>query len=167
MQWASSASAQADLESAVAEASAAVSAALDGATPDLAVVFVSPHHAARYEAVPAAVAAGIGGGLILGCSAGGVIGGGREIEEQPGLSITAAVLPGVRLMPFHLVAEGLPEPDADDARWRDVFGIPATRTSPGWSGDPMSSVARETKRIPAGIFFRVEGSIRWATRTAS
>lgn len=94
-------SAAARLEDAVAETAARVRRELGDATPDLAVVFVSPHHMARYDAVPALVGAALGARTTIGCSAGGVIGGGHEIEGAPGFSLTAAHLPGVTLTPFH------------------------------------------------------------------
>lgn len=104
MRWGSAASTAPDLAAAVDEASAVVREALAGAVPDLAVAFVSPHHAAAYADLPGLVRAALGGGLLLGCSAGGVIGGGRELEDQPGLSLTAATLPDVVVTPFHLDA---------------------------------------------------------------
>jgi len=44
----------------------------------------------------------------VGCSAGGVIGGGHELEDQPGLALSAAVLPDVRCTSFHLDEPALP-----------------------------------------------------------
>jgi len=122
MDWASSVSEEADLRRAIEEASNAVAAALEGAAPDLVIVFASPHHAVDYARLPAEIGERFPGSLLLGCSAGGVIGGGHEIEQRPGLSITAAVLPGVRLEPFHLQSESLPEPQADIAAWRHLLG---------------------------------------------
>ena len=107
MRWGSAASTAPTLAAAVDEAAGSVRAALDGVAPDLVVAFVSPHHAETFDELPGLVRAALGSGLLLGCSAGGVIGAGREIEEQPGLSLTAATLPGVTISPFHLEA---PEP---------------------------------------------------------
>jgi small ligand-binding sensory domain FIST len=125
MKWASSASDDANLEKAITRAAADVSAQLSGAAPDLIVAFVSPHHAAGFERVPALIAAELGSGLLLGCSAGGVIGGGREIEQRPGFSLTAARLPGVTIRPIHLHTEALPNPTADAARWQAALGVDA------------------------------------------
>lgn len=101
MQWSSSASRAPRLAAAIDEVAATVRAELRGATPDLAVVFVSPHHQDDWERVPVLVRAALGARTLIGCSAGGVIGGGRELEEEPGVSLTAAVLPGVRITAFH------------------------------------------------------------------
>jgi small ligand-binding sensory domain FIST len=108
MRWGSAASTAPTLAAAVEEAAGAVRAALDGAAPDLVVAFVSPHHASTFGELPALVRAALGEGLLLGCSAGGVIGAGRELEEQPGLSLTAATLPDVTIAPFHLETPARP-----------------------------------------------------------
>jgi small ligand-binding sensory domain FIST len=123
MRWGSSAADDDSLQRAIVRAASAVRAQLDGAPPDLIVAFVSPHHAAEFARVPELVAAELGGGLLLGCSAGGVIGGGREIEQRPGLSLSAASLPGVTLHPFHLETDALPSPSADAERWRALIGV--------------------------------------------
>jgi small ligand-binding sensory domain FIST len=104
MRWASTVSGKVDLAEAIDQASTGVATALDGATPDLLVTFVSAHHADRYAEVPALVRRHFATGLLFGCSAGGVIGGGHEVEEAPGFSLTAAHLPGVTLTPFHTLA---------------------------------------------------------------
>jgi small ligand-binding sensory domain FIST len=102
MRWASTVSDEPLLERAVTAAAATLRTQLGNTRPDLLVVFVSAHHAADFERVPALMAGAFEPGLLLGCSAGGVIGGGREVEQRPGLSVTAAVLPDVELFPFHL-----------------------------------------------------------------
>src|SRR5262245_54813451 len=101
MKWASSASKKPVLGHAAEEVLARVRGDLPDAL-DLAVVFVSPHHFAHYDELSATLRARLRPRVLIGCSAGGVIGGGREIEESPGLSLTAASLPGVELAPFHL-----------------------------------------------------------------
>src|SRR5262245_10279841 len=100
MRWSSAASAAPRLAPAVEEAAAAVRAGLDGVTPHLVVAFVSAQHASSYHTLPTLVRGALGGGRLVGCSAGAVIGGGRELEDRPGLSLTAAVLPDVELTPF-------------------------------------------------------------------
>lgn len=101
MQWSSSASRAPRLATAIDEVASAIRTALHGATPDLAIVFVSPHHREDWVRVPALLQAALGATTLIGCSAGGVIGGGHELEDEPGVSVTAAVLPGVRLTAFH------------------------------------------------------------------
>ncbi len=111
MKWASTASTKATLDDAIEEVVGRVGRELPEGIA-LAVVFVSPHHAPRYDEVAATLRSRLRPRVLIGCSAGGVIGGGREIEEAPGLSLTAAVLPGVDLAPFR--ASAVDEPLASD-----------------------------------------------------
>src|SRR5580765_6994111 len=108
MRWSSAISTAETLEAAVREVTAAVARELDGARPDLAVAFVSEQHQREYERLPALVRGQLAPRFLVGCSAGGVIGGGREIERQAGVSLTAALLPDVELTPFHLESDALP-----------------------------------------------------------
>lgn len=124
MRWASAVSDAEDLDAAVRDASAAIRSQLAGSAPHLAIAFVSEHHRDGFERVPQLLNAALGSTWLLGCSAGGVIGGGKEIEGRAGLSVTAAVLPNVGVHPFHLDASALPAFD-DAAGWGQRLGIPA------------------------------------------
>jgi small ligand-binding sensory domain FIST len=101
MKWSSAVSTASRLDDAVVEAAARVRRELGEVRPDLAVVFVSPHHEPGYDAVPRLVEAALAPRALVGCSAGGVIGGGHEVEGAPGFSLTAATLPEVAVTPFH------------------------------------------------------------------
>lgn len=123
MTWASAVSERADTRQAAQEAATAVAAQLDGVPPDLAFVFFSAHHRADALALVAAVSEDLLPHHWIGCSAGGVIGDGREIEERPGLSITAARLPGVVVRPFRLDEGDLPDADAPPRAWESALGM--------------------------------------------
>ncbi len=127
MRWVSAVSTASPLDAAVREVAAAILRELDGTAPDLLVAFVSEQHQGEYERLPAAVRAHLGPRLLIGCSAGGVIGGGREIERRAGVSLTAAVLPDVDLMPFHLEGEALPARTASASVWEASIGITRAR----------------------------------------
>src|SRR5579885_713712 len=105
MRWASALAVGSSLEAAVAAAGARVRAALGGGPADLLLAFVSGHHAAAFDRVPALLAAHCPAATVLGCSAAGVIGGGHEVEDRPAVALMAAVLPGVELAAFHLDPE--------------------------------------------------------------
>ncbi|MGD0950613.1 MAG: FIST N-terminal domain-containing protein [Candidatus Binatia bacterium] len=121
MQWASAASTEPKTAAAIGEVAAVIRAELGATAPDLMVAFLSAHHRERFGEIPALVRREFGSGLLVGCSAGGVIGGGKEIEQRPGLSLTVAALPQVNLSPFYLTADNVaewqqriaPEPAAD------------------------------------------------------
>jgi small ligand-binding sensory domain FIST len=120
MQWASAGSTEPSTAAAIRETAAAVRAELGATTPDLIVAFVSAEHRDHFGDIPAALRREFRSGLLIGCSAGGVIGGGKEIEQRPGVSLTAAALPQVTLTPFHLA-------DEDVAAWPQRIALaPAT-----------------------------------------
>jgi small ligand-binding sensory domain FIST len=61
-------------------------------------------------------------GTFLGCSGGGVIGGGEEIERAPGVTLVAARLPDVHLTTFH-VTDPLPDLDGPPDAWERLVGM--------------------------------------------
>ena len=65
--------------------------------------------------------------FLFGCCAGGVIGGGREIEDRAGLSLTGALLPGVKLKGTHLDAAQVPPVYADARLWEDTLRMTANQ----------------------------------------
>lgn len=123
MRWSSAVSDSPSFTEAVTQASEQILASLDGQHPDLAVVFVSSHHAPSYSTAPEVFAEALGARTLIGCSAAGVIGGGQEVERRPGIAISAALLPGVGLTPFHLSQDELPSPDAAPEEWQTLLGI--------------------------------------------
>ena len=128
LRFGSGVSGAADLGRAVVEAGSGALESLGGAPPDLALVFVSPHHAERIGQLPALVRGSIGAGIALGCTAGGVIGAGREVERRPGVSVTVASLPGVGLTPFHARLVDLPPAEAPASELAGRFGLAADAT---------------------------------------
>lgn len=125
-----------DLVAAAEAAVAQALAGLHGRRPDLMCVFVSGGDPRSIvDAGTAAVKAG-GAGTTIGCSAGGVIGAGRGVEQAEAVSVWAAVLPGVEVRPVHLSAQrvgdsvmvtGLPTGDGQDevgVLLADPYGFP-------------------------------------------
>lgn len=123
MRWSSAVSTESSLEAAVRDVTATVARELGGARPDLAVVFVSEQHQREYERLPALLRGELGPRFMLGCSAGGVIGGGHEIERHAGVSLTAALLPDVAITAFHLEGERLPAPAVPSPAWETLVGV--------------------------------------------
>jgi small ligand-binding sensory domain FIST len=80
-----------------------------GGAPDLAVCFFSMEHAAAAAGIALSLSERTGTAAIIGCTAQGVIGGGRELEGTPGLTVWLARLPGVEVRTFGL--EVVPVPD--------------------------------------------------------
>lgn len=123
-------------------ARAAIDAALaplGGDPADLVLLFVSPQHEDMQRDIIDIATERVEGATVLGCSAGGVIGMRREIEDAPAVAAWAAALPGVGVQPFrltfqreddHAIVEGLedlPSPDAQPLilMLADPFSFPA------------------------------------------
>ncbi|MYC29310.1 MAG: hypothetical protein F4X65_04365 [Chloroflexi bacterium] len=130
MKWASAISEQPELESAIDECAASLRNQLDGSPANLAVVFASSHYSHNYEAIPDLIRQALRGEddppMVLGCSGGGIIGNGQEVEQRPALSITAASLPDVTLTPFHLAGDSLPDLDAGPSSWEELLKVSPT-----------------------------------------
>ena len=123
MKWASELSDQTGLDDAIAECVSSIQRQLGGEAADLAVVFVSAHHEQRYDDIPGIIREQLGVKNILGCSGGGIIGNGQEVEQQPALSITVASLPDVAIDGFHIKGDALPDLDAGPQLWEDVVQV--------------------------------------------
>ncbi len=63
-----------------------------GAGPDLAVLFVSPHHVDAVADIAATVRALVEPGVLLGATGVAVVGGAREVEDEPAISLWAGRL---------------------------------------------------------------------------
>ena len=156
MKWGSAVSNNASLEGAVEECVSSVLDGLEGLRPDLAFVFLSAAHAPAYDEVPGLVRRGLGDCPLLGCSGGGVIGAGREVEGGPGLAIAAAAMPEAELSLFHVENDGLPDQDSPPERWWEVVGSsPDGQPDFILLADPFSFAA---DRLIAGLDYAFPGS---------
>src|SRR5256712_10736125 len=84
------------------DALGAALAPLAGAIPDLAFLFVAPQFEDELEAIVESANASLGGGLLLGCGAGGGIGGPTQGGGAPGGAGGAAAPPGADSPPLEL-----------------------------------------------------------------
>ncbi|MGH3832704.1 MAG: FIST signal transduction protein [Pseudonocardiaceae bacterium] len=107
-------------ESALAQALAP----LRGQRPDLLCLFVCGDDPAMVEVAGTRAMEVAGARITLGCTAGGVIGAGRGVENEPAVSVFAACLPEVRCTPLRLeltrspdgaAVTGMPRRRCDDA----------------------------------------------------
>ena len=127
MIWTSATSEQSNLVEAITECSRAINEGVKGDNVDLAVAFISPHYESDYDSVANMMAEYLSARHVFGCSGGGVIGNGLEIEQRCGVSITAAVLPEVVINPFHITADQVPDLDAGPDKWESMVGVQADR----------------------------------------
>ena len=125
--------------------------------PHAAWVFLGPAHAPGAEVVRDRLRSALPGASLIGCTAGGVIGGGREFEQPDAFAVVAAHLPGVTLTTFHLEQSGLPDADAGPSAWQTLLRVPA-------GSQPSFVVLADPYTIPAdalaaGLDFAWPGSV--------
>ena len=133
--------------------------------PDLAVLFVTPTHAAALEEITRTVRTSLAPAAMLGCAAISVVGGPREVEAGPAVSLWAGFTGPVE--PFHLgvaatpdgpAFTGWPTPLPDDARalllLADPFSFPADalleRLAEERPGLPVVGGLASAARAPGG-----------------
>src|SRR4051812_35881325 len=122
MKWATAVSRKTSFEDTLLECARAVREALGPGHVKLALAFVTPHFAEFHGRLHEILESSLDPETLLGCSAGGVIGGGQEIERSPAVSLTAAQLPNTSVHPFHL-AGALPDLDGPPDSWERLVGV--------------------------------------------
>jgi small ligand-binding sensory domain FIST len=125
MKWASALSEEASLVNSIDHLTKTIQVQMENGPIDLAFLFVSSHFLKEYDAIPAALGKSLECKTLIGCSAGGVIGGGKEVEHRPAMALTVAQLPGVQVTPFHLDSSDLPDLDASPKSWQTTFHVDA------------------------------------------
>lgn len=107
---------------------------------DVATVFFTEHHREDIEAVIERLWLELDPQCMIGCSGEGVIGGSREIERVPGISLLVGSMPDVRIQPFHIASESDWRECLSEAQsLREMLGIgPETRGLIAF-GDPFTT----------------------------
>lgn len=121
MKWVTAMSRKASFEIAVRECTEEARKGLGPGNVSLAFVFVTPHFAAYYPQVPGLVAQYLEPDVLVGCSGGGVIGAGEEVEHAPAVTIVAANLPDTEARAFR-VEGALPDLDGPPEAWSRMVG---------------------------------------------
>jgi small ligand-binding sensory domain FIST len=121
VKWASASTNGPDLAAALGKVATEVAERLAPERADVVLAFVGPSHAKAAERVPEVVRSALGAAPVVGCTAGGVIGGGREHEQSSGVALMAGRLPDVEVRPFHVEDSDLPDADAPPSAWQRPF----------------------------------------------
>lgn len=115
------------LDDAVAEVCERARAGLGRVPIDLCAVFASASFGDDLDRLPTHLHEALSPRALLGCTGGGIIGGRREVEGQPALSLTVGHMPNVDTYVVHLDAGDLPDEDAGPRPWLERIGVPADR----------------------------------------
>ena len=110
---------------AVGEAAGEILEALGGDDPDLLVCFVSPHFVGTFEDVAHALAGIFDPRVLLGMTAVSIVGGAREVEDCPALSLFAARFDDAVLTPVSLSVQSTPDGSAV-VGWPELDHEPST-----------------------------------------
>jgi small ligand-binding sensory domain FIST len=139
MKWTTTISRKTSFESAVLECAEGLARHLGSGPVSLTLAFVTSHFANYYPLLYGLVSRYLECESFLGCSGGGVIGGGEEVERAPAVTLVAARLPDVRIEPFHLSGP-LPDLDGPPEAWERLVGVRA-RDEPQFVllADPFSA----------------------------
>jgi small ligand-binding sensory domain FIST len=138
-----------DVRRGAREAAAQAGAALGGEPADLVVVFAAGAYLAEPEEVLATVHEALAPAALVGCGAGGVLRGAREVEAGTAVTVWAAALDGGVATPFHAYAEPTGEDTAALLGLPDLTGASGALLLPDPYSFPTDAVLREvTARTP-------------------
>lgn len=143
--WAAAHSTHPDGVGAALEVAEALAEALDGAAPDLLLVFFTAPFVAAAEPLAHLLRERLRPRCLAGASAFGVVTSEHEIEGGAALSALAACLPGVSVEPFIVVGDGWDEAAADAAAF--------ARMAPGAAGAELVLLLGDPFSLDAGALF--------------
>ncbi len=129
---------------------------LGGVAPTMLAAFVGSAHEQHYVRLHHMLREAFPDATLVGCSAGGTVGSGRELEEGAGFAVTAAALPGVHTKSFHIESDRVPKAEAADL-WQQSVGLPEDAEEPSFIvlPDPFTGLGRHVVR---GLDQNFEGS---------
>jgi small ligand-binding sensory domain FIST len=156
--WTSNLSTKNQALEAAAESASQALVDFGGERPDIAFVFIGGHSARDSEIIIDTIRKRTDAKHLLGCTAGGVLGGGREVEQRASVALTLASLPGVKIDPFHIEADRYPDGDESPARWHECLGVkPDPRPAFVLIPDPFSSDAQQ---LLEGLDYAYPGCVK-------
>ena len=117
MAFASAIGLGARLDAAIADAAEQLGTEGDTDGFDLAIAFVSAAYGPAIERLPQLLRPHLGDALLVGCNAGGLIGGGSEEEDEPGIALLCGRLPEAAVTCRHLEQATLPPLLASREHW--------------------------------------------------
>jgi small ligand-binding sensory domain FIST len=155
--WNSTLSTEPRLAAALREAAERARASRRDA-PDLAFLFLGGYSGTETRKAGEVVLEQTGARRLIGCTAGGVVGGGREVEQRASVSLTLAWLPDVQVHAFHVDADQYPDGDAPPTAWHERIGA-APEPTPAFVVLPDPFTA-EAPRLLSGLDYAYPRSIK-------
>ncbi len=147
MAFASAIGLGARLDAAIADAAEQLGAEPGDAAFDVAIAFVSAAYGSAIERLPQLLRPHLGETLLVGCNAGGLIGGGSEEEDEPGIALLCGRLPEAVLTCRHLEQATLPPLLATREHWWRLLDLtPESEASFMLLADPSTLDAEACSR---------------------
>ncbi len=162
MFWTNALSTQPSLEAAVTEVTQTILSSLS-TSADVGIFWISSAYASDYprliplilEKLPLPILIGCGGWGIIGQNEGKEV---SEIENNPALSLTVGCLPNVKVNPFFLNPESLPDLDSPPTIWQELIGVsPQEQADFILLSDPFSTPIND---LLAGLDFAYPQSVK-------
>lgn len=158
MKWFSTVQSGASLERSLRQAARDVKANMKIDKADLGLLFISASYRAEAVDLWPVLKEELGIKHLLGCTGGGIIGAGHEVEDRPAISLTVADLPDVDIVPFHITQENLPDADTGPKAWRDLVHVgPEKQPSFLILSDPFSV---DSDALVAGLDFAFPQAVK-------
>ena len=157
MRWSSVLSTQSNPDVALEVLIETIREQMEGAQADLLLVFATGHSEASWLVFSSELRTAFPEATVLGCSAGGVIGGGREVEQGVAISVTVASLPDVAVVGFHHDGEASPTVAEAAQGWSDRLGLepehqPSFLVIPDpFSCDPVQLMSGLDRAYPGSV----------------
>ena len=112
---------------------------MSGRSIDFGLVFLSPHFIHHTRRIVTDLLHKLSPGILLGCTAEGVITKDNEIEQEPAISLIGAHFPGVELSPFILQSDDWPVMLLDEEEFKRFVDVPEDSGLIIALGDPFST----------------------------
>ncbi len=122
MRFASAISSHNDAQTAIDQLLRDVDGQMTTGMADLAMFFATAHFEDELEEITQKLTETLPQAQVFGCTAEGTIGGDREIERVPSMSLLVGEMPGVLIRPFHIVQSQL-ESSQSIFDWERLVGV--------------------------------------------
>ncbi len=122
MRFASAITSQHEAKSAVEHLLRDIDSQMTTGMADLAMFFSTAHFEDELEDVTQMLTDALPQAQLFGCTAEGTIGGDRELERVPSMSLLVGEMPGVQIRPFHIVQSQL-ESSQSIFDWERLVGV--------------------------------------------
>ena len=162
MFWTNALSTRPSLEAAVTEVIQTIEDRLSSPA-DVGIFFISSAYASDYPRLIPLILEKLSLPILIGCGGAGIIGQNdskevSEVENDAAFSLMVGCLPNVKINPFYLSSQGLPDLDSPPGVWQELIGV-SPQDQPNFIllSDPFSTPIND---LLAGLDFAYPQSVK-------